>query len=133
MGRDHGTRLSILWIHLHPVQPRFHAARNAAFGLVASALSPGEARVKSVGSWRARPYGRADGDRVAGLAIVNGDLGMRMFVFELFGGLDRDGLVVAVRAWLAVNGDLIPGAGHSPQASSRPRRTAGASGFLILS
>jgi hypothetical protein len=27
---------------------------------------------------------------------------VRMFVFEIFGGLDRDGFIVAVRAWLAV-------------------------------
>jgi hypothetical protein len=33
MGCDRGTRLSALWIHLHPVQPRSPAARNAAFGL----------------------------------------------------------------------------------------------------
>jgi hypothetical protein len=26
---------------------------------------------------------------------------VRMFVFEIFGGLDRDGPVIAVRAWLA--------------------------------
>jgi hypothetical protein len=31
---------------------------------------------------------------------------MRSFVFEIFGGLDRDGFVISVRAWLAVNGDL---------------------------
>jgi hypothetical protein len=24
MGCDRGTRLSVLWIHLHPVQPRSH-------------------------------------------------------------------------------------------------------------
>jgi hypothetical protein len=30
---------------------------------------------------------------------------MRMFVFEIFGGLDRDGLVIAVRARLAIDGD----------------------------
>ena len=37
MGRDRGTRLSILWIHLHTVRPRSHAARNAA--LASSRLS----------------------------------------------------------------------------------------------
>jgi hypothetical protein len=56
-----------------------------------------------------------------------------MFVFEIFGGLDRDGFVVAVRAWLAVNGDLIAGAGHPPQCSTRSRCTAGAFGFFTLS
>jgi hypothetical protein len=55
-----------------------------------------------------------------------------MFVFEIFGSFDRDGLVIAVRAWLAVNGDLIAGAGHRPHASSRSRRIAGASGFFTF-
>ena len=49
MGRNRGTRLSILWIHLHPVQPRSHAARNAAL----ASLSPiGRAAVRAV-RWRA--------------------------------------------------------------------------------
>ena len=46
------------------------------------------------------------------------DLGMGMFVFEIFGRLDRDGLVIAVRAWRPVNGDLIAGASHPPSRRS---------------
>ena len=38
----------------------------------------------------------------AGLQIQHSDLGVRMLVFEVFRGLDRDGLIIAVR--LAVNG-----------------------------
>ena len=38
----------------------------------------------------------------AGLQIQHSDLGARMLVFEVFRGLDRDGLIIAVR--LAVNG-----------------------------
>ena len=38
MGRNRGTRLSILWIHLHPVQPRSPAVRKAA--LASSAIGP---------------------------------------------------------------------------------------------
>jgi hypothetical protein len=34
MGCDRGTDLSVLWIRLHPVQLRSHAAWNAALGLV---------------------------------------------------------------------------------------------------
>jgi hypothetical protein len=41
---------------------------------------------------------------------------MRIFLFETFGGLDRDCFVVAIRAWMAIDRDLI----------------AGASGFLYL-
>jgi hypothetical protein len=56
-----------------------------------------------------------------------------MFVFKIFGGLDRDGPIIAVRAGLAVSGDLISGAGHPRQCSFARRRTAGASGFFTLS
>ena len=39
------------------------------------------------GSWPAA--GRLDGDRVASHQIVHSDFGMRMFVFEIFGGRRR--------------------------------------------
>src|SRR5262249_58647316 len=82
-------------------------------------------------SWRATGRQGRDGDRVAGLAIVHRDLGMRMFVFEIFGSPDRNGLIIAVRAWLAVNSDLIARASHPPHCSSRSRRTTGGLVFAL--
>jgi len=34
MGCDRGTRLSVLWIHLHPVQPRSHARPERCLRLI---------------------------------------------------------------------------------------------------
>ena len=78
MGRNRGTRLSILWIHLHPVQPRSPAVRKAA--LASSRLSAHAAvrALRRCGTfWRA--FSR----------VVPPDL---LWQFRLAG--DREGVVV---------------------------------------
>ena len=57
-------------------------------------------------------------------AIVGGPKEIADKLEEMFVGRGCDGFVIAVRARLAVNGDLIAGAGHiaaSPRVTRKPR------------
>ena len=62
-----------------------------------------------------------DDDGFAGFPVGHCDLGMRIFVLQIFGGLERDEFVVAIRPWLAIDGDLVAGAGcHRRYSARRP-------------